>query len=359
MARGHQYRGWKHRVLHKIRKLTWAARHPREAMRKAAWKGSHLWVTRGSVKRERELRQIVLAAYAHPEGPEHRMILQNWRRFYGIDAVEHHQREHANKFIQEVWQAQCELFEMGERINLGTCRIGFEDLRIYCSSSSVLGSNIFLRGAYDELTILRLYQELGIKVSAAIDVGANVGVHTLVLASLVAELPNGKVIAYEPRASLAQRLRDNLELNKLSNQVAVRQFGAWVTNGAIGFNEDRENFNQGVGRHDGDSKTTIEVVSLDEDLAEIDSRIGLIKIDVEGAELQVIQGAQAVLSAHRPHLMIEHNSPPWSLEQIRESVPYAVTMVRIPNTFYERIMTVNADTDLQGFNNLLLRPCHA
>lgn len=326
-------------------------------MHRAAWSASHLWVTRGSAKRERQVSQKVLAAYSHPEGSEHRMILQNWRQFYGIDPVGHHQREDAREFNQEVWQAQSKLFEMGVRINLGTREIGFKDLRIYCSSASVLESNIFLRGAYDELTVLRLYQELDSKVSVAIDVGANVGAHTLVLASLVAESPNGKVIAYEPRAWLAQRLRDNLELNNLSNQVAVRQIGAWVTSGAIGFNEDPENFNQGVGRYDRDSKTTIEVVSLDEDLAEIQSRIGLIKIDVEGAELQVIQGAQAVLSDHRPYLIIEHNSPIWNLEQIRDSVPYAVTMLRIPNTFYERIMTVKSDTDLQGFNNLLLSPC--
>lgn len=350
---------YKEKAFLMVMKIAQEIRRPRTAARKVINKLTRLWMGIRFARRNRKVIQMVLAAYTHPQSFEHKIILRNWEKYYGIEKVASHTQAKADELNQEIWKAQCALFNSSAGMELGAFKIGFKDLRIYCSSASVLESQVFLRGFYDEITSLQLYQELVSKDSIVVDVGANVGVHTLALAVLVADSPTGRVIAYEPRASLARRLRDNLELNNLADRVTLREVGVWVDSGRIGFNEDVDNFNQGVGHYDANCAFTIEVVSLDKDLSQIKTKLSLIKIDVEGAELQIIQGARTILSTHRPYLIIEYNSPPWTLEQIQAAIPYPVQILRIPNTFYEQMRLIEKDTDLHGFNNLLLRPSQA
>ena len=314
------------------------------------------WSSVWSFLIENLVEKLVLSAYSHPDKSIHKFIRRNWDQLYGITKVTTGRLRKSKRNNQFFWKAQSDIYNKGHRSFLGIRPIGFRNLSVYCKSDSVLESQLYLYGTYDEIITLKLYQDIIIPDSIIVDVGANIGIHSLALADIVSSWPRSRVIAYEPKRELVKRLHSNLKLNNLSKVVKVSQIGLWSEPGKIYFNEDVLNFNQGVGRYDPTSNNFIEVTSLDKDLDNLSTPITLIKIDVEGAELEVIRGGIRLLEKHRPSIVIEHNSPPWTLEQLVEVIPYEVIMTRIPNTYYEESIIVDINSTLQGFNNLLLAP---
>lgn len=149
-----------------------------------------------------------------------------------------------------------------------------------------------------------------------IDVGAAFGQYTLLAASLVAEPPQqmyggpmaglGQVIAYEPEPVSYAMLCKNVKRNKLSARCTLFPKGL-----------DREKATRTlyIGSPDNVGSTslakpynTAREVQLE--VAPLDQEIGfdhlhVMKIDVEGAELDVLVGATRVLESHRPALVIE------------------------------------------------------
>lgn len=114
-----------------------------------------------------------------------------------------------------------------------------------------------------------------------VDVGSYNGYYALAFARLGA----GRVRAYDAGEDALARMRRNLELNPgLAERVELRQ--AWV-----GAESDA-----GAGR-----------VALDADLADW-GEVGLLKVDVEGAEVEVLGGARRILAEQRPHAIVETHS---------------------------------------------------
>lgn len=135
-----------------------------------------------------------------------------------------------------------------------------------------------------------------------LDVGANVGNHTLYLA-VVAQC---HVVAYEPNPELAAAIRTSVQLNDLDDRVTVREVGVHSRRGR-GSMENLNPSNLGaqsisVDPQDGE----FDVVALDDE--EQAGRVALIKVDVEGAELAVLQGARVLLQRDRPLLFVECGS---------------------------------------------------
>lgn len=122
----------------------------------------------------------------------------------------------------------------------------------------------------------------------AIDVGANVGYYTLLMARAVG--PSGHVFAFEPSPVTIERLRENVHLNHLEN-VTLFQTGASDHRGHAGLscgsirNQGRSSMVRG------EAEYQVPVAPLDELVApDVWSRTRLVKIDVEGAESAVIAG---------------------------------------------------------------------
>lgn len=130
-----------------------------------------------------------------------------------------------------------------------------------------------------------------------VDVGANVGVYTLLAAELGAE-----VVALEPDPAAFRRLRDNLDLNRY--QVTARAVAAGERSGRLGFTTGLDLSNRLV--MDGSSATTVPVVTVDSLVGE--RTVAGLKIDVEGAERLVLEGCRRALEEHRIRLVqIEWN----------------------------------------------------
>jgi FkbM family methyltransferase len=137
-----------------------------------------------------------------------------------------------------------------------------------------------------------------------IDVGANIGKYSI---SLGKKLRNyGKVIAIEPESKNFKILETNIKLNKLKNIYPIN-IGCSSKNGKIKLFLDKE----GTGMHSIKNKMSgdyqeIDVQKLDEILLKFKNiKISLIKIDVEGAEGEVLKGALKTLKKHHPKIIFE------------------------------------------------------
>lgn len=141
-----------------------------------------------------------------------------------------------------------------------------------------------------------------------IDVGANEGLYSLFAAACVG--PAGRVIAVEPSSREVARLRANLKLNPRL-RVDVEQIGLSRAPGEAllnvasathaGHNTLGTFAYEGI---DAALPERITLTTLDHLAGRLD-HVDLIKIDVEGAELAVLEGAVQTLQRHRPVILFE------------------------------------------------------
>jgi len=125
------------------------------------------------------------------------------------------------------------------------------------------------------------------------DIGAQAGFYTLFFSRLVG--PTGTVYAFEPCAYEARYLLDHIRLNGLRN-VRVIQAAVWTASGLAALTTDRGQTQNAISSST-DSILQVPTLALD------DLHIpppDLIKMDVEGAESAVIEGAKRTLQNHRP-----------------------------------------------------------
>jgi FkbM family methyltransferase len=183
------------------------------------------------------------------------------------------------------------------------CRHG---LMMYLAND-LIGRSLELYGEFSEfeLTLLGDVIQPGMTV---IDIGANIGTHTVFFAKRVG--PEGRVIAIEPQARIAELLSGNVALNNLTN-VEVHQVAAGALRGSIKTPridyEAAGSFNfGGVSLGSFTSGDDVPVIMVD-DLALL--RCDVIKVDAEGMELDALKGAAQTLQQHKPMIHVENNRP--------------------------------------------------
>jgi FkbM family methyltransferase len=165
-------------------------------------------------------------------------------------------------------------------------RVGGVRLRFFPSAMSILiWEN---RGAYSEdPAFLRRYLKPN---DIFVDVGANIGYLTVTGAKAVG--PNGKVFSFEAHPRIFGYLKKNVALNGLSN-VAVRNVAIGNTGGTVDLLECPGDDSQSCVAH-GSGAVVIPLLSLDDALSH-EEPVALLKIDVEGYEKFVLEGASRLL----------------------------------------------------------------
>jgi FkbM family methyltransferase len=139
------------------------------------------------------------------------------------------------------------------------------------------------------------------EISNCIDIGANIGRVTRMFTQIA---PRGTHHAFEPIPRLASRL------DRRFQQVHVHHMALGHQTGEVTFFQQIRNHPQSSLKapqeHDDDVEPiTIAIARLDE-VIDSSLRIDLIKIDVEGAEYQVLQGAAATIERSRPYIIFEY-----------------------------------------------------
>lgn len=140
----------------------------------------------------------------------------------------------------------------------------------------------------------------------AYDVGANAGYHTLVLSGLVGT--QGRVFAFEPDVRNHRALVSNLNRNRVDNVTTVAQ-AVCATTGVVSF----ASFDYSLVGHIAHEATPDDANLREVPATSIDDWVftqkhpkpDFIKIDVEGAEEQVLEGATQTLAQYRPAVIAE------------------------------------------------------
>jgi FkbM family methyltransferase len=139
------------------------------------------------------------------------------------------------------------------------------------------------------------------------DIGANVGFVTILAARLVG--PSGRVVAFEPVPYNVAAIKENLALNGI-DWVEVRETAVGRENGAASFIvSDVSAFSRlasvsvptGAREHIDVAVTSVDELLASERLPPPD----VVKIDIEGAELEAIAGMRDLLASHKPVLLCE------------------------------------------------------
>ena len=149
-----------------------------------------------------------------------------------------------------------------------------------------------------------------------IDVGANIGLTAILMSRL---LPRSKVFAIEPGITASRLLERNVTANDAANVVPVR-LALGEKSGEVAFFEDAGFLAGSHFAHSGPSNAIVPVARLDDfvDQQSIES-VGLVKVDVEGFEPDVLEGGRRVIQGMKPLVIMEVNV--WALLTLRDVNP--------------------------------------
>ena len=145
---------------------------------------------------------------------------------------------------------------------------------------------------------------LRLKPKVFVDVGAHIGRFSIILAN-----QGSKVISVEPSKENLRQLNKNIRLNNLQNEIKILDVGCSDKRGVntlyfIPHNEGLSSFE----KKEGAIKETIKIERLDNLCKKLNLNskfIDVIKVDVEGFELNVLKGASKILKTGSPLLVIE------------------------------------------------------
>ncbi len=151
-----------------------------------------------------------------------------------------------------------------------------------------------------------------------LDIGANIGFHTVTMARAA---HRGHLFAFEPVPEMAEQHSRNCAINRLDNvtlcgfalgaekaELEMRvNVGGEGLQGTSTFIADNDNVNENPDRYE---FRTMKVRRLDDIVGslELPGRIGFVKIDTEGFDTQVIEGGLETIRKHRPIIVVEAHS---------------------------------------------------
>jgi FkbM family methyltransferase len=204
------------------------------------------------------------------------------------------------------------------------------------------GYQLLARASYEPKEVAFLLQLLDLRRKyygdgiLAIDCGANLGMHTIEWAKHMTEW--GVVVAFEAQERIYYALAGNVAINNCFNaramNAAVSNHSGWMKIPQLN-HLAHASFGSLELRKLGNTEFVGQLIDYSEDkmvnvpMVHLDSfnfpRLDLLKIDVEGMELQVIEGAATCISKNRPIMFVEAlKSDPHALHARLESLGYSV-----------------------------------
>ena len=201
-----------------------------------------------------------------------------------------------------------------------------------------------------------------------LDVGANIGDATLHMARLVG--PSGRVHAFEPAPSPSARLREHVAANHFQDRVTIHVVALADKAGTASFSfASPAAENQGMGSlvsHDNEvvsKQTQVNLQTLDAFVEEhVLQSIGLVKVDIQGAEPLFLRGGAAAFGRFKPTLLLEiapHElasigSDSQQLLSIVESLGYSVHLLGMDGAPARRLASRDIAPDFEASNVVCL-----
>lgn len=187
-----------------------------------------------------------------------------------------------------------------------------------------------------------------------VDVGANIGIWTLVAASAVGSA--GKVFSFEPNPNTFRKLVANIDRNNRAGIVTAHQRAVSDIDGSVSFACPAQH-NLSAIANDVTAGNTITVTAVSLDSALHGAKVDGIKLDTEGHELAALQGAAGIIKNASPWLIIEFNttllpSPvlrDWPVYQFLASLGYKPFIYDGPH----QATPIDGASAIRGYRNIL------
>jgi len=211
------------------------------------------------------------------------------------------QQEISSELLQQINRIEDYTYASARRVavNCGPdelmirSEIGF----VLCSASDHALIAILLEAGEQELGTRRLIQKILKPGDGYIDVGANIGMH--MLAAARAMQGSGKIIGFEPFGPTRSLIDKTMWINGFSSIAEIHQLAVSNKSGSQLLNLGATSGHHSLFKLDPPAALAkppvqVDLISLDE-IIESDQAVHLLKIDAEGAELDVIEGAKRLL----------------------------------------------------------------
>jgi len=227
---------------------------------------------------------------------------------------------------------------------------------LYVHLGELVGSIYFERDSYEPVTTRFVMKHLK-PGQTFIDIGANYGYFTMLAASLVSE--NGKVVAFEANPNLQTMARRSSERNGfqgrvISADVALSDSNQDKATFYVSTNPSQMGIStmhpwQGhlnAGNLSLQNTITIRTVCFDDWVKNAELKtIDMIKLDVEGSELQVLRGMKASLLRHKPAYIISETSLDGEVSRFLQSIGYHASPLEllVPKVKWGNILFVRGD----------------
>lgn len=183
---------------------------------------------------------------------------------------------------------------------LSKCRHGW---MLYHTADQYIGRGLKKYGEFSEGEVA-LFRQLLHPGDLVVEAGANFGAHTVAMAKMVGD--RGVIIAFEPQRLVFQAMVANVAFNSLANVITVQAgLGAYQGTIKVPVLDPSKGHNFGgfsIGGHDTGEEVpvrTIDSLNL--------NRCRLIKVDAEGMECEVLEGARNTITRLRPVLYVEND----------------------------------------------------
>jgi FkbM family methyltransferase len=217
------------------------------------------------------------------------------------------------------------------------------DPQLVVFSHDLIGNAINTDGVYEKQELDLLFSWLHNVdydfSTTFVDIGANIGNHSLYFSRIF-----NKIISFEPNPRVFKLLKLNAEL---SNNIECHELALSDKNGVarISFNTT----NMGGASLNLTGQRSVEVVTSKLDDFAINEKIGIIKIDVEGHELNVLHGASETIKKNQPIILFEQH-----IEDFIEGKSPVIDLLKIYgyNDFITAEFTVKISRSL--FKNIFL-----
>lgn len=195
-----------------------------------------------------------------------------------------------------------------------------EGLLFHCDTKSFLEWYIFFYGAFRP-EVSKLINRMLRPGQIAIDIGANVGMHSVIMANRVG--PAGRVVVFEPDAHPMGRLRQNMALNGIdwvttveaavSAKSELRTF--YLHDDTIGNFANASLVAANVGKDT--PSVQMQVFALDEWLKDNPlPRVDLIKLLAQGEEFNALQGMRGLIERDRPKIFFLYEPSYWHRQDL-------------------------------------------
>jgi FkbM family methyltransferase len=169
---------------------------------------------------------------------------------------------------------------------LTTKSVNLDGFTIYLDSTDSLGLSVY--GKYEPLEIETIKKEIP-EGSVFVDIGANIGYHTLQIARHVGK--NGHVYAFEPDEELFSLLKKNIIINNITNVTLVKKAASdKVGNAKLYLSETNKADYKIYETNERRKSITIDTTTLDNYFFNYRGSIDLIKMDIQGSEYLAFEG---------------------------------------------------------------------